>query len=322
MYKLGLKINQQVTRPPAASETRWAGILPQIAWVNEHHDVLLQYERKPAKGCVQNDDGTTFENHIFDEYDWIIVADLDAAVRPCGPFISTMEATERVTISLVIPMTLAIIHVTSTSVPVQRYTFTNGELVNDDMVDGDSLSVEVQEVRDILHNENKRRFFEGERLGHREDLLICTILDPRFKLMNFHGCTSGMKDDAECYLRSAYKSDWSPAAVMKAQHTVKVNKGKDVKGKDVEVHIENGGQVEEDEEEQQDEEGEEEEEVEEVSQPQSSSTDVAPVFRSLPSKPKVLPYFITHFILTHQASVDASLMTLVPRSAMVTSAAL
>ena len=117
-----------MTRPPAASETRWAGILPQIAWINEHNDVLALYERKPAKGCVHLDDGTTFDNHVFTEYEWHSIGDLDAALRPCGPFISTMEATERVTCSLVLPMVHAILHATSPDVVVRRYNmYVNGE---------------------------------------------------------------------------------------------------------------------------------------------------------------------------------------------------
>ena len=96
MFSLGSSINQRVTRPPAASETRWAGILPQIAWVNEHCDVLDLYDKKPAKNCAISDDGTTFKDHLLSKYDFIVIGELDAALRPVAPFISTMEATERV----------------------------------------------------------------------------------------------------------------------------------------------------------------------------------------------------------------------------------
>ncbi len=65
----------------------------------------------------------------------------------------------------------------------------------------------MQEDRVILHSEKYSRFKEKEREGHVEDLLIATILDPRFKLMNFIGCTSTTKCDAENHLRAAYKID-------------------------------------------------------------------------------------------------------------------
>jgi len=202
-----------VTRPPAASETRWAGILPQISWINENCDVLDLYEKKPAKNCCASDDGTTFKDHLLSEYDYKVIADLDAVLRPVGPFISTMEAKMRVTSSLVLPMTYGIIYATSKEAPVFKYMYINGELIQEDIVKHEDLCPEVQEVRNILHRENVSRFNEKERDCHIEDSLISTILDPRFKLMNFVGCTSRTKSDAEDYLRKAYEADWSPEAI-------------------------------------------------------------------------------------------------------------
>ena len=213
MCALGGLIKQICTRPPAASQTRWAGILPQVAWLNEHADVIDLYDKKPAKNCCESDDGTTFKDHAINDYEWNIIAELDAAIRPVGPFISTMEATQRVTSSLVLPMTHGILHATSKDVPVVKYMYLNGELMKEEIVKHDDLSSEVQSVRNILHSENHTRFKEKEREGHVEDLLISTILDPRFKLMNFVGCTSRTKSDAEKYLRAAYDADWSPAAI-------------------------------------------------------------------------------------------------------------
>ncbi len=42
--------------------------------------------------------------------------------------------------------------------------------------------------------------------------MICTLLDPRFKLLNFNAITKAMKKNAERYLKANYKSDWSPKA--------------------------------------------------------------------------------------------------------------
>ena len=67
----------------------------------------------------------------MEECEWVIVSHLDAALRPVGPFIATMEASEKVTSSLVIPMTLAIIHATSKDVPVHCYSYEFGELSED-----------------------------------------------------------------------------------------------------------------------------------------------------------------------------------------------
>jgi hypothetical protein len=122
-------------------------------------------------------------------------------------------------------MVYAILHATSPDVPVQRYVCVNGELTDEQLKASEELAFEVQDVSRKLHNENKDRITE-EMFGHREDLLVSTILDPRFKLMNFHGCTDEMKEDAESYLRSAYRIDWSPDALAKAREKRKLPKVK------------------------------------------------------------------------------------------------
>ncbi len=68
---------------------------------------------KPATNCVASKDGTNMQDHIIDEYEWCMIGELDAVVRPMGPFISTMEATVRVTSSLFLPMTSGLLHATN-----------------------------------------------------------------------------------------------------------------------------------------------------------------------------------------------------------------
>ena len=59
-----------------------------------------------------------------------MVANLDAVVRRCGPFLSSMEATERVPMSLVIPMILAFQHAASRHVAVEVFEYVSGEFTN------------------------------------------------------------------------------------------------------------------------------------------------------------------------------------------------
>ena len=180
--------------------------------MNEFSSVLQLYKKDPAKNCAADDNGEVYEAKEFlDEYEWIMVSQLDAALRPVGPFIATMEASEKVTCSLVIPMTLAIIHATSKDVPMLCYNYEYGEL-SESFLENDDICEDVRLVREKLHNENKQRFVEKERIGNYEDNLICTLLDPRFKLMNFNGSTVEMKRDAEKYLKENYKADWSHQA--------------------------------------------------------------------------------------------------------------
>ena len=205
-----------INHPPNGAETRWAGLLPQISWCNEVNDALGYYEKNPATNVATNDDQTTYVDWAFDDDDRIDLADVDAVLRPVAGFISTLEAGKQVTSSMALPMELMIIHATSSEVPVDVFHYENGQLTVSSK-DGDLLSDVAQAVRRALHIANKRRFIDKERIGHLEDMLICTILDPRFKLMNFLGCTAQMKTDAEEYLLENYKADWSPRAVARAE---------------------------------------------------------------------------------------------------------
>jgi hypothetical protein len=112
-------------------------------------------------------------------------------------------------------MTLAIIHATSKDVPMLCYCYEYGEL-SESFVVHEDICEDVRLVREKLHNENKQRFVEKERIGNYEDNLICTSLDPRFKLMNFNGSTVEMKRDAEKYLKENYKADWSQAKAVES----------------------------------------------------------------------------------------------------------
>ena len=191
---------------------------------------LLFTRKKQKKNCAALDGDTTFQNYILNEYDWNATCDLDAVLRPCGPFISTMESTNHVTSSLVLPMTYAILHATSSDFLVQRYVHVNGELTDEDLKVEKELNREVQDVRRMLCKENKRRFVGKETVGHKEDLLISKKLDPHFKLMDVPvGYTNGMKEDAENYLRSAYRLDRSSSTVAKAKRLADVAEGIDTR---------------------------------------------------------------------------------------------
>ncbi len=72
---------------------------------------------------------TTFKDYLLYEYDCIIIAEMGVALRHVGLFISTMEATESVTSSLVLRITHGIRHATSKNVPDFKYVYLNGELI-------------------------------------------------------------------------------------------------------------------------------------------------------------------------------------------------
>ena len=76
-------------------------------------------------------------------------------LRPVGPFISTLEASEKVTSSLVIPLVMAILHTTSEATPVLRYTYAFGELPSEDIVPNNDLCQEVIAARKTLYGQKK-----------------------------------------------------------------------------------------------------------------------------------------------------------------------
>ena len=80
------------------------------------------------------------------------------------------------------------------------------------LLQGENLHPSVEAVQRKLRSEVLRRFITEEREGHQEDLLIATILDPRFKHFMFPGATLQMRTDAERYLKAAYDANWSPEA--------------------------------------------------------------------------------------------------------------
>ena len=67
----------------------------------------------------------------------------------------------------------------------------------------------VQEFRALLKNQLEIRI-EGERIGHEEDLCLCTMLDPRFKNFDFKRGSGEMRDKARKYLIDTYIADWAP----------------------------------------------------------------------------------------------------------------
>jgi len=46
------------------------------------------YKKDPAKSYVEIEGVETIENNFWEDYDWVLVSHLDAALRHVGPFIA------------------------------------------------------------------------------------------------------------------------------------------------------------------------------------------------------------------------------------------
>ena len=135
-------------------------------------------------------------------------------LHPFTTFINLMEQTKRQTISLVLSMVYKMLMLLD---PITFVTVVDYETDSESQIIGENMHPVVERVQSKLSSEIRRRFITEEREGHEEDLLISTILDPRFKHFCFPGATQDMRQKAVRYLRAAYEADWSPEAKAAAE---------------------------------------------------------------------------------------------------------
>lgn len=48
--------------------------------MNEYKSAIQIYDESPAENCVENDDGTVYNDHLLDEGQWVDVAQLVCAL--------------------------------------------------------------------------------------------------------------------------------------------------------------------------------------------------------------------------------------------------
>lgn len=66
----------------------------------------------------------------------------------------------------------------------------------------------VVDLRTRLQHQLETRL-EGERVGHTEDLCVCTMLDPRFKNFDFKRVTISLRADARKWLINNFVENWA-----------------------------------------------------------------------------------------------------------------
>ena len=65
-----------ITKPPVASNTRWAGMIPVFKWLGKNATALVEYNENPEEDCAANDDGTTYQHHSMCESELEVVAEV------------------------------------------------------------------------------------------------------------------------------------------------------------------------------------------------------------------------------------------------------
>lgn len=76
----------KLRKAPSAAETRWAGIIPLVEWVNEFQAILILYDQEPARDCAKFADGSDYAEYRI--HDWDDVAEL---VRSLHYYISAAD---------------------------------------------------------------------------------------------------------------------------------------------------------------------------------------------------------------------------------------
>ena len=92
-----------------------------LLWVHQKKVGLKEYEE--PTDCCANADGSNFTQHALSDWEWSECMQLDAVLRPFGPYLATMEATKNPTISLVLPMSGHLVKALEESTPIMLYDY-------------------------------------------------------------------------------------------------------------------------------------------------------------------------------------------------------
>ena len=195
-------IEPGITRPNGGGNIRWGYTIDVYEWIAQAEDALDQYEEPP--GCAQSEDGSTYSKHALTEEEQIIVYQLASVLLPCRTLIAILEATKTPTNNLVLPYVGKMIDRLEPHKATVTYVSGEKEIIKEDY-----YHPAVQEFRALFQDQLKHRF-EGQRIGHIEDLLICTMLDPRFKNFDFKRATAQMRSDAKKWLIGNFLANWAP----------------------------------------------------------------------------------------------------------------
>eukprot|EP00918_Siedleckia_nematoides_P044579 GHVU01097481.1.p1 GENE.GHVU01097481.1~~GHVU01097481.1.p1 ORF type:complete len:409 (-),score=67.68 GHVU01097481.1:827-2053(-) len=152
-------------QPPRAGGTRWKYPYEMVVWAAENEQAVKYYHQDKPEGLGEEADGSRIEQHKLTEEEWALLPHMRSVLYAFHYATTHLEATRHPTKGLVMP---AIAGATM-KLKTAMEEATGGA--------ADAARFAVNEVY--------RRFDEMLLLGYRQDLYICTLLDPRFR--NFAG---------------------------------------------------------------------------------------------------------------------------------------
>ena len=78
-----------MTVPNLGSVTKWGGMIDICIWIGTDEQALRQYN-EPAD-CVENDDGTSFKDHMLNDEHYLCAHHMAAALHHVQQLIATLE---------------------------------------------------------------------------------------------------------------------------------------------------------------------------------------------------------------------------------------
>ena len=203
LKKIQKRQKLQERLPKKGNITRWGESYEQALWFVEQRIVVQDYCTNHPKNCVDNEDGTCVDDHLLDLADWDIVVSVEAVLAPFFVANKVLQPTLSPTRGLLMPVISGMVRVLKD--PIIR-----------DGRDGAPLPrvpPEVWEPRAALLRGLYKRFDETLEEGLREDLVISTLLDPRFKAFTQWPTLNPDKYDlawAVKALTNSWKANYAP----------------------------------------------------------------------------------------------------------------
>lgn len=157
--------------------TRWAGRFSQAEWFRTFEKAIRIYgvEKMQCKlNCMDNPDGTTYDKHELSDEEWKVVPQVALLLEPFNEATTVLQGSNYVTGSLVLPTISSLHKVTSP-----------GEAMLDDDDRVVPMHDSISAARLTLHLELQRRFMEDMDVSKVEDFALATVMDPRFKYLDF-----------------------------------------------------------------------------------------------------------------------------------------
>ncbi|KAK3288044.1 hypothetical protein CYMTET_4468 [Cymbomonas tetramitiformis] len=201
----------ELTSPPQDNDTRggWKGAFHLTRWYMENQESVQLYDvehPKKAATVVANPDGSKYGDHQLCGKDWDVVRESTYILSQHATVIDLLQVTSEPTVSQVLPMIGGLIRKLE---PGHTLKYGGASVY--------ILNTDVQDARKRFANDLIKRFFNDLMVCKLEDWCVSTLLDPRYKMLQFKNLERWergtlAKFPVITWAKRAYAADWEPVA--------------------------------------------------------------------------------------------------------------